>query len=159
MEGCVPDSSRYVPGFRYGQARVTADPPAVASDAIDRTRFPCTGGSCPDELVVLLHGVPGALAAINHDTHPCALEWSGLPALVAEVPRPPPTWPIITIDVGTLLSPVPNERLLVRLMVRLPVAGAVPAGTVIRMGDQAGAAAAVAPVPPPPERATVGADV
>ena len=51
---------------------------------------------------------------------PCALEWSGLggrrPSASAS-PRPPPSWPTITSEVGTLL-PFANGRLLVRLMVR-----------------------------------------
>ena len=48
-------------------------------------------------------------------------------------PRPPPSWPTIMSEVGTLLCRVPavNAELLVRLMVR-----AWPVGTVITTGDQ-----------------------
>jgi hypothetical protein len=46
-------------------------------------------------------------------------------------PRPPPSWPTITRDVGILFGVVPNERLLVRLIVRDD-----PVGTVITTGDQ-----------------------
>jgi hypothetical protein len=61
------------------------------------------------------------------------LEWSGLGVALADVPRPPPNCPTITNDVGTVFVPVPaaNERLFVRLMVRL-----WPVGTVITTGDQ-----------------------
>ena len=45
-------------------------------------------------------------------------------------PRPPPIWPTITIEVGTVL-PLANDRLLVRLIVR-----ACPDGTVMTTGDQ-----------------------
>jgi hypothetical protein len=83
----------------------------------DCTRGPCVGG---------VFAAPGV--AIGHVT--CwAMEWSGLPVEVAVVPRPPPNWPTITNDVGTLLAP--NERLLVRLIVR-----SCPVGTVITTGDQ-----------------------
>jgi hypothetical protein len=57
------------------------------------------------------------------------LAWLGLGVDVAVVPRPPPNWPTITSDVGTLFAP--NERLFVRLIVR-----ADPVGTVITTGDQ-----------------------
>ena len=72
--------------------------------------------------------MPGGVfvgSAINQLTHPCALLWSGLAVVVreAKVPRPPPTCPTITIDVGTVFAVVVpvgvNERLLVRLIVRL----------------------------------------
>ena len=63
------------------------------------------------------------VSAINQVTHPCALEWSGLVVVVrcAKTPRPPPTCPTIMMDVGTVFVPVPavNDRLFVRLMVRL----------------------------------------
>ena len=56
------------------------------------------------------------------------------------LPKPPPNWPTISNDVGTVLGGggVPpagvggwNERLLVRLIVR-----SCPDGTVITIGDQ-----------------------
>jgi hypothetical protein len=58
--------------------------------------------------------------------------WVGLATYVAAVPRPPPIWPTIMMEVGTVLVPAPvlNERLLVRLMVRPWVLG-----TVITTGD------------------------
>jgi hypothetical protein len=56
-----------------------------------------------------------------------ALVWSGLAEEVAVVPRPPPTWPTITSDVGTGAG-----KLLVRLIVKV----AVPEGTLITTGDQ-----------------------
>src|SRR5580704_5619852 len=49
-------------------------------------------------------------------------------ALDVGVPRPPPSCPTITIDVG--IEFVPKVRLLVRLIVR-----SVPVGTVITTGD------------------------
>jgi len=63
----------------------------VTSVPMDCTRFPWAGGEAPDELVELVHGVPGGRAAINHVVHPCALVWSGLSVLVGVPPRPPPT--------------------------------------------------------------------
>ena len=73
-----------------------------------------------------------------------ALAWLGLGVQVAPLvavaallqlavtaPKPPPNWPTITSDVGTLFAP--NERLFVRLIVR-----ACPVGTVITTGDQVG---------------------
>ena len=51
----------------------------------------------------------------------CAV-WLGLAVVVrgSQSPRPPPIWPTIMSEVGTVLVPVPaaKERLLVRLMVR-----------------------------------------
>jgi hypothetical protein len=57
--------------------------------------------------------------------------------LVAVVPRPPPNWPTITSEVGTVFVPVPagKDRLFVRLIVR-----AWPVATVITTGDHAAAA-------------------
>jgi len=60
-------------------------------------------------------------------------------------PRPPPTCPKITMEVGTLFGVVVpagvNERLFVRLIVRA-VAPALAAGTVITTGDHVPAVAA-----------------
>src|SRR6266566_6701827 len=121
MDGCVPDSIRYVPG-RRGVVKVpkvsAVVVPAATSVEKDCTRVPCVGG---------VFAGPGL--ATGHVT--CwALEWSGLAVEVAVVPRPPPNWPTITSEVGTEL-PFKNERLFVRLIVR-----ASPVGTVITTGDQ-----------------------
>ena len=64
---------------------------AATSVPMDWTRFPWFGGKAPD--VSEVHGVPGGMAAINHDTHPCAFAWLGLCVLVIceVIPRPPPT--------------------------------------------------------------------
>ena len=97
---------------------------------------------------------------MNHDTQPCALEWSGLGEVVCELPRPPPTCPSITIDVGMLFAEPPPAGVKVSLFARLirspPVA---PKGTVITTGDQAGAAAATAPLPVPSLIVIAGAAV
>src|SRR5580704_14815873 len=119
MDGCVPDSIRYVPGCR--EVHVSA---VVASAATsvekDCTRGPCAGA---------VPSPPPGLA-IGQVTFDWAVEWSGGAVVVLCVtsPRPPPTWPTITSDVGTLL--LPNVRPLVKLMVR-----PCPVGTVITTGD------------------------
>src|ERR1700745_3229839 len=113
MEGWVPDSMRYVPGRRVAHAGRSVVAPAATSVENDCTRGPCGGASTP--------GPP----AIGHVVAPCALEWSGLGVVVAELPRPPPSGPTIVMEVGTV-------RLLVRLMVSPPVA---PVGTVMTTGD------------------------
>src|ERR1700730_8911794 len=80
MDGCVPDSIRYVPGRGALQVSGVVAPTATSVEN-DCTRGPCSGG-VPTE-------VPGA--AIGHVT--CwALEWSGLAVVVLCVrsPRPPP---------------------------------------------------------------------
>src|SRR5579871_3613458 len=113
MDGCVPDSSRYVPGRKalHVSAVVT---PAATSVPNDCTRGPCGGGTKD----------PGAPATGQVTVRS---EWEGLathvapPVFVQETPSPPPTWPKIVNEVGTVLAPVPvgKERLFVRLMVRL----------------------------------------
>ena len=66
--------------------------------------------------------------------------WLGLGVVVrsATLPRPPPTCPTITMEVGTVFAVVApgglNNRLFVRLIVRL-VCPAVAMGTVITTGD------------------------
>jgi hypothetical protein len=120
IEGCVPDSIRYVPG--RGVVHVSAVvTPANTSVEKDRTRSGCTGGV---KVVV----VP----TVDHVTtcEGCV----GLGSFVADVPSPPPNWPTITNEVGTVFVlplGVVNERLLVRLIVRL-----CPVGTVMMTGDQ-----------------------
>jgi hypothetical protein len=64
--------------------------------------------------------------------------WVGLRVLVAVDPSPPPNWPTIRSDVGTLLE-LANVRLFVRLTVR-----SCPVGTVITTGDQVAGVVAVA---------------
>ena len=78
--------------------------------------------------------------AINQVTQFCAAEWSGLVVVVrcAKTPRPPPTCPTITIDVGMVFAVVVpvgvNDRLFVRLIVKLVPVGTY--GTVMTTGDQ-----------------------
>src|ERR1700747_2431800 len=87
---------------------------------------------------------------MNQVTHPCALEWSGLGVVVrsATLPRPPPTCPTMTMEVGTgvaVVAPVGvNERLFVRLIVKLVAVPAAAAGTVITTGDQVAGTGGVA---------------
>jgi hypothetical protein len=58
-----------------------------------------------------------------------ALVWSGLGEDVAVVPRPPPNWPTIVSEVGTLF-PFANDRLFVRLICRVcPVETVMTGGT------------------------------
>jgi len=80
-----------VPGLSPVHVSEVAAAPAPTSVPIDCTRWPCVGGEAPDALVV--HGVPGGVvpSAINHVTHPCALAWLGLSALLGAAPRPPPS--------------------------------------------------------------------
>src|SRR6266576_219287 len=122
MDGCVPDSIRYVPGRGAVQVSV-AVPPAATSVENDCTRLPCAGG-----VPTPVSGAPGASPAMGQVSG-WALAWLGLAVKLPAVPRPPPNWPTITSDVGTLFAP--NERLLVRLIVRT-----CPVGTVITTGDQ-----------------------
>ena len=80
-------------------------------------------------------------SAINQVTHPCALEWSGLGVAVANAPRPPPTCPTMTMEVGMVFAVAPvvvgvNDRLFVRLMVKLVAVPAAARGTVMTTGDQ-----------------------
>jgi hypothetical protein len=58
--------------------------------------------------------------------------WSGLGVDVAVVPRPAPSCPTITSEVGTVFVAVPavKERLFVRLICRI-----CPVGTVMITGD------------------------
>ena len=83
-------------------------------------------------------------SAINQVGHPCARLWSGLAAVVrcARTPRPPPTCPTMTIEVGMVFvvaAPVGvNERLFVRLIVKLVAVPAAATGTVMITGDHVG---------------------
>src|SRR6266436_8961869 len=125
MDGCVPDSIKYVPGRSVAAAQVSVVVvPIATSVENDRTRFPCTGG-----LPTPVSAIPGPSAAMGHVSG-WALVWSGGAVNPPGVPRPPPNWPTITSEVGTEL-PFKNERLFVRLIVR-----ACPVGTVITTGDQ-----------------------
>src|SRR5437588_1123511 len=125
MDGCVPDSIRYVPGRGAAQSSA-AVAPAATSVENDCTRGPCRGD------------VPSAVGSAMGHVVCWALVWSGLAVEVAVVPRPPPNWPTITSEVGTAL-PFKNERLFVRLIVR-----ACPVGTVITTGDHLAGVVAVA---------------
>ena len=71
-----------------------------------------------------VNDAPLPVPAIGHVVAVC-VGCVGLAVLVAVVPRPPPSWPTMTSEVGT----VPG-----RLLVRLIVSG--PGGTVITTGDQ-----------------------
>src|ERR1700704_729312 len=126
MDGCVPDSIRYVPGLRGLVAVPNISVPVVpAATSVEND---CTRERCAGGVPTPIGGVPGGVPAMGQVTG-CALEWSGLTVEVAVVPRPPPNWPTITNEVGKLFAP--NERLLVRLIVRV-----CPVGTVITTGDQ-----------------------
>src|ERR1700724_122131 len=103
MDGCVPDSIRYVPGLSGFVAvpKVSdAVVPAATSVAKDCTRLPCAGG-----VPTPTGATPGPVPAIGQVTG-WAFEWSGLGVQVAPavqpvpgVPKPPPNWPTITSEV------------------------------------------------------------
>jgi hypothetical protein len=124
MDGCVPDSSKYVPGRGAVQLSAVTGCGVVVvgvagtSVANDWTRVPWDGGTNT-----------GPVFAIGQVVE--RFSWAGLAADVAELPKPPPIWPTITTDVGMLFGAVPNDRLFVRLMTRF-----CPVGTVITTGDQ-----------------------
>src|SRR4029077_8100955 len=105
------------PGRRLLQVRAVVTPAAtwVANDC---TRS-CWGGG--------LNTAPLLSPAMGH-VAPC---WRccGLGTFVAVFPRPPPSWPTITSEVGMLFAPAANVRLFVRLIVRLP------GGAVMTIGD------------------------
>src|SRR6266403_5966689 len=82
IEGCVPDSIRYVPGRRAVQVRGVVAPAATSVEN-DCTRGPCAGG------------VPFVVGSAMCQVTDCALLWSGLSVEVAVVPRPPPNCPTI----------------------------------------------------------------
>src|SRR5262249_728644 len=115
-------SSRYVPAFRFDQVNDWGVPTAT-SLANDCTRSGCGGGLFTAAPVFAMGQVTSSVA------------WFGLFTCVPPVPRPPPTWPTRTVEVGTLLVPVQagKERLLVKLIVR-PLLTAW-GGTVITTGD------------------------
>src|ERR1035437_554297 len=132
MDGCVPDSIRYVPGRSELQvsAAVLLTATSVPKDC---TRGPWAGGvkAWPRGTAVTVgHVASVCVACVGLGTHvepvapPRVLE-----QLVVTDPSPPPTWPTIIRDVGTLLL-FANDRLLVRLMVK-----PLPVGTVITTGD------------------------
>ena len=78
MDGCVPDSSRYVParGAVHVSAVVAPAPTSVENDC---TRFPCAGG---------VFVGPVGPTAMGHVVS--WVPWGGLATVVAVVPRPPP---------------------------------------------------------------------
>src|SRR5215831_5855557 len=113
--------------------------PAATSVANDWTRSGCPGGqfspaaAASAALVVVQSTVEGAAAGHVGPCAPCV----GLVVLVGARPRPPPSWPTITSEVGTVFVPLPvgKDRLFVRLIVRLVGPDGL-VGTVITTGDQ-----------------------
>src|SRR6266480_6304920 len=101
MDGCVPDSIRYVPGLRFNQVNGGLVAPAATSVENDCTRGPCCGG------------VPSVVGSAIGQVVCWALEWSGAAVNPPGVPRPPPNCPTITSEVG--IPPPVNVRLFVRL--------------------------------------------
>src|SRR5215470_706601 len=99
--------------------------PAVATSVPnDRTRSAWPGGvkSGPEPSVG--PGVPNQVVPIG--------AWGGLGTRCGALPRPPPSWPTMTSEVGICCpAPVPKLRLLVRLIVSV-----VPAVTRITGGAQ-----------------------
>ena len=77
MDGCVPDSIRYVPGRRAVQVSDVVAPAKISVEN-DCTRGPCTGGT-----------PVGVGSAMGHVIGWAPL-WSGPGIEVAVVPRPPP---------------------------------------------------------------------
>src|SRR5438132_5856512 len=86
MDGCVPDSIRYVPGRGVVQVSAVVAPAATSVEN-DCTRVPCVGGTPTP-----VSGAPGALPAMGHVSG-WALVWSVAGVVVAVVPRPPPNCP------------------------------------------------------------------
>src|SRR5579871_1497588 len=130
IEGCVPDSIRYVPGAGAVQTSAVAPAPGCTSVANDCTRGFCGGGVKP----------AGGLSTVAVDQVICdCVLCGGLAAVVGE-PRPPPSWPMIVIDVGMLFGVVAPEGVNDRLLVRLMVSD-WPVATVMTTGDQVPAAA------------------
>src|SRR5450631_66342 len=123
MDGCVPDSIKYVPARGAFQVSGVAVAPAKTSVENDCTRGPCTGG---------LNVAPGVFA-IGHVGVSVGCSGAGVVVRCFTSPRPPPSCPTITSEVGTEFAP--KERLFVRLIVR-----SCPVGTVITTGDQPAAA-------------------
>src|SRR5215469_14765362 len=120
MDGCVPDSSRYVPALGFTQSRDVVAPDAT-SVANDCTRGPWGGG--------LFAGSPGPPA--TGQVSVCG-PWVGLGIVVRWLPSPPPTWPTIVREVGIAFVPDPagNDSSFFRLISR-----SCPVGTVITTGD------------------------
>src|ERR1700694_5816523 len=108
MEGCVPEWRRYVPGRRLLQGSHATLPPAP-SVASERTRSGWAGGAKTVSPGFVVPSVPGQVV-------PCA-GCAGLGAVVLSLPRPPPSWPSTTSEVGTLFAAplVENVRRFVRL--------------------------------------------
>src|SRR5437762_6295998 len=79
MDGCVPDSIRYVPGFSAGPPAPQTPQhkdfgvPTTTSVENDCTRVPWIGGVPSVESGVVPSGTPGASPAIGQVTA-CALE-------------------------------------------------------------------------------------
>src|SRR6516164_3975345 len=126
----------------------TSVAPAAATSVLnDCTRCPWVGGKAPETFAA--HGTPGGVegSAINQVAHPWALVWSGLCVVVrcALRPRPPPTCPRMTMEVGIVFGAVVvgKDRLFVRLIVKLVAVPGEAMGTVITTGDHVGVVADV----------------
>src|SRR5690242_16386163 len=98
--------------------------PAATSVARDCTRSCCAGGVNVGSLLSPEAGHVG----------PCG-GCTGLGVVERWLPRPPPSWPTMTIEVGILFDPVPtaNCRLFFRLICRLVLGPAY--GTEMMIGD------------------------
>src|SRR3954470_2129472 len=118
MEGCVPDSSKYVPSRGVVHVKLP-ELPAATSVANDCTRGPCGGG--------VFAPSPGSLLEAGHVRF--CTSCVGLAVVVALFPSPPPNCPTMVSDVGILVAP--KIRLLVKLICRV-----CPVGTVMTTGDQ-----------------------
>ncbi len=114
---------RYVPGRRLVHVNAVVAPCATSVEN-DCTRAACAGGVNTTGGGVPAPATPLAGVTVDHVVAVC-VGCTGLGVVLAVVPRPPPTWPTMVSEVGT----VPG-RLLVRLIVR------GPGGTVITTGDQ-----------------------
>ena len=106
MDGCVPDSSRYVPGLRLVQAEAMWSRPAATSverlhaRSLRRRSIRRISGILrrPARSVVVRRGSDSGVVSLR---------------VVAE---PPPTWPTITRDVGSVGARPAKRRLLLRLI-------------------------------------------
>src|SRR2546421_6226313 len=96
IDGCVPDSIRYVPGFSAGPP-VPQTPqhtgvavPVPAATAATSVENDCTRGPCGGGVPTPVSGAPGGSPAMGQVSG-WALVWSGPGTAFAVVPRPPPS--------------------------------------------------------------------
>ncbi|VWC31795.1 hypothetical protein BCO37747_06896 [Burkholderia contaminans] len=118
-----------MPGLRLVHVSVVCDFGSVdgaTSVPNDCTRGPCAGGTNDAIGAVEVAVTVGQLVAV-------CVGWTGLGVVVGLSPRPPPSWPTMTSEVGTGAG-----RLFVRLIC------SCPAGTVTTTGDQFAPAAGFA---------------